>query len=87
MKNILSLKRKFRFCLAKKCVFDKKISQTSGISENIYSILWFSGKGRFCNKLILKTRVKIEVHPLSPPTLFLVSSNTTNFRGTRFEEM
>ena len=34
---------------------------------------------RFCNKRILKIRVKVEEHPLSPPTMFLV---TTNFRDT-----
>ena len=35
---------------------------------------------RFCNKLILKTRVKVNVYPLCLPTRFHVA---TNFRGNR----
>ena len=38
----------------------------------------FQKKKHFSNELILKPRVKVNMQPLSPPTLFLV---TTNFRG------
>ena len=50
---------------------------------NLYSMLWIfsvSVEEAVCNKLIFKTRVTVKVHPLSPPTLFLA---TTNLRGTR----
>ena len=44
----------------------------------LFFFSFFQKKKRFCNKLILKTRVKVEVHPLSSPSLFLA---TANFRG------
>ena len=40
----------------------------------------FQKKKQFCDKLTLKIRVKVNVHPLSSPTRILV---TTNFRGIR----
>ena len=57
-------------------VFDRK-SQISGISPNLYSPD-FQKKKRFCDKCIFKTRVKVIVHPVGPPTQILV---TMNFRG------
>ena len=33
----------------------------------------------FCNKLILKTTVKVQVHPLNPPTLLGATSGATCF--------
>ena len=40
----------------------------------------FQKKKRFCDKLIFKTRVKINVHPVGLATQILV---TTNVRGNR----
>ena len=71
---IISWKTKFQFFFLNAFLTKKKI---------LYSILWigqlFSKISVFCNKLILKTRIKVTVHPLSPPTLLLV---TTKYRGT-----
>ena len=40
----------------------------------------FQKKKRFCDKLIFKTTVKVNVHQVGPPTQIL---GTTNFRGNR----
>ena len=40
----------------------------------------FQKKKRFREKMILKIGIKVNVHPLSPPTRILV---TTTFRGIR----
>ena len=40
----------------------------------------FHKKKRFCDKLIFKTRVKINVHQVGPSTQIFV---TTNFRANR----
>ena len=40
----------------------------------------FQKKKRFCDKLIFKTRIMVNVHQVGPPSQILV---TTNFRGNR----
>ena len=73
------------------CICGKK-SQISGMFENLYFIIWISRFfifffffcfsetiNVFANYLFLKTRVKVEVHLLSPSSMFRV---TTKFRGT-----
>ena len=42
--------------------------------------LGFQKKKRFCDELILNTKVQVNVHPLSTPTRILI---TANFRDIR----
>ena len=85
----VKLKANFRV-LGENTVLTKK-SQLSGISQTIISLGYPSfqkkkkkkkkkKKMRFCNALILKTMVKVNVHPLSQPIWFPV---TINLRGNR----
>ena len=55
----------------------REFLQTSRLT---YGYPGFQKKKRFCDEMILKTRVKVNVQPLGPSTRILV---TTNFRGIR----
>ena len=73
----LELKNKFSNCFVKNA-FLTNIHEFLKTSILSLGYLGFQKTKLFCIKLNLKTRIKINVHPLSPLTRFLV---TTNFRG------
>ena len=47
----------------------------------------FQKRKHFCNILILKTRITVNMQPLSPPILFLVTANFMGSDRRMFEEM